>query len=241
VSFVQLFYRKLGLIRSQRYRVDRPRRRFDVACGPACLTPCSASRSCEHAGEYVSTRPTSLGTAVGLIFFELANAAKSRKQTPYNLLYPHLKTIAPFVVSKLCSNPTFAREISQLLSMGTTAFISVTLSNTLPHLFASCDRQVLVKVAQELDKPLYSLFITHSHEILAHVYLMSSSQQSDKSLSFILEILTPDAGDPSRLQLDSLIRSCMVELLTNLIITLGEENAERQETVSPLIHVRIAE
>jgi serine/threonine-protein kinase ATR len=116
--------------------------------------------------------------------------------------------------------------------MGQAGFISLTLTHTLPQLFAQCERKVLARISQELEKRPYTLFVDHSHEIFAYVYLLPTEQQIDQGLKFILETLVADAGDPAKLQLDSLLRSCIVNLLTELVSALGEESVQRREAVS---------
>jgi serine/threonine-protein kinase ATR len=72
--------------------------------------------------------------------------------------------------------------------------------------------------------------LNYSHEILAYVFQLSAAGQTAKALAFILQILN-DAADNVTIDAQSVVKSCVVPLLAELVIVMGDENAERAEVV----------
>lgn len=138
--------------------------------------------------------------------------------------------VAPFLVSRICTHPSLLVESCRFLSVSPEDFISVTLNRTLPQLFASCETKVLDEISNETGKTLASLFINHSYAILAHVFCLQGPGQTHKVLLFILNILKEAAGDVA-IDMTSVVRSCIVPLLAELVIVLGDDDLDRAETV----------
>ncbi|KAG0703892.1 hypothetical protein DFH29DRAFT_981716 [Suillus ampliporus] len=162
----------------------------------------------------------------GLAYTQLLEIAKKQRKSPYVLVSPYISQVASFVVSRKCTNPTLIFETCRFLSVHPTDFISVTLSKTLPHLFANSEGKVLEDISKELGKTTPSLFLNHSHEILAHVYQQHGPAQTTRSLTFITNILS-DAAAVGNIDIQSIVKSCVVPLLANLVVVLGDENEER--------------
>jgi len=121
--------------------------------------------------------------------------------------------------------------------MSPTDFISVSLPRTLPYLFAHCERKVLETIAKDLSKKLSALFLSFSHEILAYIFQLPGPGQTQKALTFILRVLI-DAADNVTIDVQSVVKSCVVPLLAELVIVMGDENSERAEMVSTPFHFR---
>ena len=121
-------------------------------------------------------------------------------------------------------------ETCRFISVHPRDFISVTLSKTLPYLFATFEGKVLEDISKELGEPISRLFINpnHCHEILAHVYLLHGGQ-TNRVLKFITEILSDTSGNEINIQ--SIVKSSVVSLLANLVVVLGAEDEERTTTV----------
>jgi serine/threonine-protein kinase ATR len=138
--------------------------------------------------------------------------------------------IAPFLVSRICSQPSLLAESCRFLCVSPSDFLTANLPRTLPYLFGHCDRKVLETIARDLSKKVSMLFLNHSHEILAYVFQLSATGQTAKALAFILQILN-DAADNVTIDAQSVVKSCVVPLLAELVIVMGDENAERAEVV----------
>jgi serine/threonine-protein kinase ATR len=157
--------------------------------------------------------------------------AKHHKRTPYALVSPYMHEVAPFVVSRMCTHPGLLRETCSFLSKDPADLISVTLPRTLPQLFATCELRVLREIAKDLGTKLSYLFLNHSHQILAHLFLLQGPGQTNRALSFVIKHLVEDTGHNGKIDTHSIIHSCLVPLLVELVIVMGSEDKEQAEMV----------
>lgn len=114
--------------------------------------------------------------------------------------------------------------------MSQVGFLSMTLRQTLPPVYADCNAKVLEKIAQSLEEAQSALFLANSEAVLAHVFLLPAPTRMQKALDFILQTLHPDAR--SAVPLVQIIRASVVDLLTTLVTALGVEDEERRTAVS---------
>lgn len=140
--------------------------------------------------------------------------------------------VAPLVVVRMISQPSLMRQFCQLISVAQNSFLSMTLRQTLPYVYAECDIRVLERIAQSLEEPLSTLFLSNADVVLPHVFLLPAPAKMEKALEFILQTLHPDAR--TVVPLDQIIKAHSVDLLTTLVTTLGAENDERREAVNKL-------
>jgi serine/threonine-protein kinase ATR len=142
--------------------------------------------------------------------------------------------VIPLVASRICTHPSLLAEICRFLSISPTDFITVTLSRMLPQVFANCDSKALEKIAKELSKKPSTLFLNFSHHILAHVFLLPSQVQIDNAISFILKVLR-DAADNAKIDIQSVVHSCLVPLLAELVVVMGDEDPEKAKKASTIV------
>jgi serine/threonine-protein kinase ATR len=188
--------------------------------------------NCLHAGD-LSTYVAITSVADGS-FVQVLAVTKHHKKSPYALIFPYMRQVAPFLIFRMCTKPSLLMESCRLMSISPTDFISVTLPRTLPQLFAGCELKVLEAIAKDLATKPSSLFLKHSHEVLAHVFLLQGPGQTNKALTFILKVLT-DAAENATIDIQNVVKSCVVPLLAELVIVMGDENAETAEMVSSLL------
>ena len=131
----------------------------------------------------------------------------------------------------MCTQPSMLTEACHFLSVTTPDFISATLHHTLPLLFATCESKVLEQVASNVSIKVSYLFLNRSHHILAHIFLLTGPGQTNRALSFILQLLR-NAADTASIDIQSVIKSCMVPLLANLVVGMGDEDPKKAEQVS---------
>jgi serine/threonine-protein kinase ATR len=136
--------------------------------------------------------------------------------------------IAPFIITRFSSQPDLLGEACRVMSIAPIDFIGITLPRTLPELFASCDQRVLELIAKELSTKASSLLLKHSHGILAHIFL-SNQATTTKALNFVIKVLT-DATS-SVIDIQSVVKSCVVPLLAELVIVMGDERPEVAQNV----------
>lgn len=156
---------------------------------------------------------------------------KYHKKSPWGLVSPYLSQVAPLLVSCMCTQPSMLTEACHFLSVTTPVFISATLQYTLPPLFANCESRVLEQVANNTSQKVSYLFLNRSHDILSYIFLLKGPGQTNKALSFILQLLR-NAADTASIDIQSVIKSCMVPLLAHLVVGMGDEDPDKAEQVS---------
>ncbi|OBZ70466.1 Serine/threonine-protein kinase atr [Grifola frondosa] len=159
----------------------------------------------------------------------LVALAKYHKKTPYSLVSPFMDHIAPYLVARLCTQAYLLSEFCRFISVSPGDFLSVTLNRTLPQLFASCDLKVLEAISAEIGQTPAYLLIDQTHHILAYVFRLPNVGQINKVLAFILNILRSATRDDT-IDTATLVRSCLVPLLGELVIVLGDENDDIVQT-----------
>ena len=142
-----------------------------------------------------------------------------------------MSQIAPLLASRICVQPNILAETCRFLSQTTMDLLSTTLPSTLPPLFAACDAPVLNQIAKEVSRKPSYLFLSHSHLILAHVFLLDGATQTSHALNFIVQVLI-DAAENKNIDVQSIVKSCLVPLLTELVVVMGDEDARKVQLVS---------
>lgn len=148
--------------------------------------------------------------------------ARHFKKTPYSLILPFMNQVAPYILKQLPMQPDLLKEACRLMSIAPADFIVITLPRTLPELFADCDAKALETISRELDTKASSLLLKHSHSILAHIFILHDNTATNKGLSFVLKVLT-DATS-SAIDIQSVVKSCIVPLLAELVVGMGDED-----------------
>lgn len=162
----------------------------------------------------------------------MLSVAKYHKKTPYTLILPFMDTVSPFLISRMCTQPLLLMEACRLMSVVPSDFISITLPRTLPQLFANCELKTIEAIAKDLSTKPSSLLLKHSPEILAHVFLLSGTGPTHKALTFIVKVLTDATQHTVSIDIQSVVKSCIVPLLAELVIVMGDENQEKVEMVN---------
>ncbi|KAI0353102.1 hypothetical protein OH77DRAFT_1497585 [Trametes cingulata] len=173
------------------------------------------TQMCEH-------NPILKGTAI----MQLHALVKHHDKSPYSLTAPYLHRIAPYLVHRLKTHPDGVQEFCHFLSVAQRDFIQITLKHTLPQLFAESDLKGLEAVAAEMNTNVAMLVLDYGHHILAHAFMLQGIGQTNKTLQFILNVLKAAATEGSTLQITSIIGSCTVLLLTEIVICLGDEDPD---------------
>jgi serine/threonine-protein kinase ATR len=164
------------------------------------------------------------------ICWQLRKIAQNRCKSPYNLIFPYMSDVAPLVVSRLCTHPLLLRETCQLFTMGQAGFLSMTLAHTLPHVVANRDAKVLQRIAEHVQEAPASLLVNHMELVLPHIFLLQDSSETEAALKFIAQTISSDANG-RKIHVDQIIKSCVVDLLTTLVISLGDDSEIRRTAV----------
>ena len=153
-------------------------------------------------------------------------------KTPYKLLEPHFGDIARYLVGHWPHQPGLLLETCRLVSQEPSEFILATLVHTLPLLFANRNKVVIEKIAQNLGFTPSTLFLDFSKDVLTQVFLLPDQVQTDNALEFILQLMpTPSGGS---INAQTLVRSCIIELLGTFVFMLGSVESKKENEVSLL-------
>lgn len=151
--------------------------------------------------------------------------AKHYKKSHFDFLSPYMGQIVDFTMSRVTSDPALLVELCRFLSLGIPEFIRHTLSETLPKFIIQRNRPVLDCIKNALGERISALVFGLAAELLARIFLLRDSTAIDDALTFTLDLLNENTGQ-QRVTLESLILSCDVPLLTELVIALHSEDRE---------------
>ncbi|KAI5993676.1 hypothetical protein EDD15DRAFT_2388093 [Pisolithus albus] len=120
---------------------------------------------------------------------------------------------------------TLLAETCQFLSVRPRDFLSVTLPWTSCRLYLPiATNKVLERSSTELEKTPASFFLSHSHDILSFVFRLQGPGETRKALTFIVNVVAPES---TMVDIKSIVGSCLVPLLAELVMVLGDENEEQ--------------
>ncbi|KAK2465988.1 hypothetical protein APHAL10511_001629 [Amanita phalloides] len=162
----------------------------------------------------------------GLACVKFLAIVKWHNKTPYSMIQLHLDQIAPFLISRVYSQPVLFHEACRVMGIPPNQFIVSNLSRALPQLFVDCEKAVLESVSKELGTKSSTLFLKYSHKILAHTFLQAG--QTRKAVNFILTTLAANSHDAS-IDIASVIKSCLLPLLAELVVNLGDDSLSNVE------------
>ncbi|KAF9450926.1 hypothetical protein P691DRAFT_724995 [Macrolepiota fuliginosa MF-IS2] len=158
----------------------------------------------------------------GMASIQLVSLAKHHSKTPYTLLLPYLDQIAPFLIARISSIPSLLHETCKLMSIAPADFIMVNAPRTFPSLFAGCDAKAIDAVSREVGQKASTLFLNHSHVILAHLFMLPKPTET-KAIGLVLKILA-DASQSEAIDLQVIVKLCLVKILGELVVAMGDEN-----------------
>ncbi|KIK96405.1 hypothetical protein PAXRUDRAFT_310274 [Paxillus rubicundulus Ve08.2h10] len=166
---------------------------------------------------------------------QLSELTKRYNKGPYALLLPYLHKIAPFIVSRKCTNPDLFAETCRFVSVYPTDFLAVTLSKTLPPLFADREARVLEDISGELGKKSSILFFNQAPRILAHILQLQGPGQTNQALDFILKVVVAEANEDSEnstIDIAAIVKSCLLPLLAELVVMLGDDGVDQASSAT---------
>lgn len=168
---------------------------------------------------------------ISLTDLQLRGLANFYKKTPYALVDPFLPQLAPFLMSKLASQPTLMSETCRFLGLKPDGFIYATLDYTLPQLFATYNDKAIKAVIDQGGINIVSLFMEHAHRILAYAFRLQAPGQTHKVLNFTVGLLKDLSQSNLELDVSRLVASCRTQLFTELVIALGDEDPDLADYV----------
>lgn len=160
----------------------------------------------------------------GSAYMKIDAVKQTTNKTIYSLLGRHVDRVAPFLVSRYCTQPGLLTEMCRLMGMSTATFISMTRHQTYPGLFGNCELKVLQRISRELEVPVSGLYLPEAPQILAHVFRLPGLGQTRKALDFIEKIVASNLSEGTSISIQELVKSCQVQVLAELVVDMGYEH-----------------
>ncbi|KAF8076761.1 hypothetical protein FPV67DRAFT_1472577 [Lyophyllum atratum] len=157
----------------------------------------------------------------GSAYMKIDAVKQTTNKTIYSLLGRHVDRVAPFLVSRYCTQPGLLTETCRLMAMSTATFISMTRHQTYPELFGNCELKVLQRISRELEVPVSGLYLPEAPQILAHVFQLPGPGQTKKALDFIEKIVASNLSEGTTISIRDLVKSCQVQVLAELVVDMG--------------------
>ncbi|KAJ7228144.1 hypothetical protein GGX14DRAFT_547392 [Mycena pura] len=170
----------------------------------------------------------------GTACMQIIAVADHHNKSVLATMLPYFDQIAPFLILRMCTHPELFVEACRMMHVLPEDFISTTLSRTLPHIFAACEVKVMEAIGKALNSKPSTLLLNHSPEILAHLFLLPGPGKTEKALSCLLSVLT-DSAHQKEIDLHSVVKSSIVQLIAQLVIVMGDEEPGTANNAIPAL------
>ncbi|KAJ2851932.1 hypothetical protein IWW36_000705 [Coemansia brasiliensis] len=159
---------------------------------------------------------------------QLLLVSQAQKQPLAQLLAYFAPQISCILASTLKSqnpSPSFA-QCMQMLETSTAEFLDKHQARIVPYLFVSGNENALRAVAEILNTPLPVLCVNQAAPIFAQIFLMDD-QLMQQAMQRFVDLLSAESGldqEQVEVNIPSLLRSCLVNLVFNLVLALGDQD-----------------
>ena len=145
------------------------------------------------------------------------------------LFAPYWRTIAITVVQDLHRRPQIAQQMSDLLAMSVSDFLSMTQVYTVPHFVLTKKKDVLQRIADACGQSIMALCREHNNlaAILSCVLLQTSSDVESLVMN-LLNAVSPEFGN---VDCAELLRSEPQATASELLRAAGESDEVRKAKV----------
>ncbi|KIO32842.1 hypothetical protein M407DRAFT_66218 [Tulasnella calospora MUT 4182] len=175
-----------------------------------------------------------LGQSTSLIqalaYSQLLSLARFHEKGPFALLSPHLQHISCFVTARICSGPSHLQETCRFLGRSIPDFLAISQMHTLPELVATKNREAIAAMAVHMDKSVGTLLLPLSSKILAHVLMLPRDDESSSALDFFAAAVVE--GSHEAIGLDMLLNSHRMEIISELVTSMGEDEQSRKAIIA---------
>ncbi|KAG9049511.1 serine/threonine-protein kinase M1 [Tulasnella sp. UAMH 9824] len=175
-----------------------------------------------------------LGQSTSLIqalaYSQLLSLARFHEKGPFALLSPHLQSVSRFVTARICSGPSHLQETCRFLGRSIPDFLAISQMHTLPDLVATKNREAITAMAVHMDKSVGTLLLPLSSKILAHVLMLQRDDESSSALDFFAAAVVE--GSHEAIGLDMLLNSHRMEIISELVTSMGEDEQSRKALIA---------
>lgn len=130
---------------------------------------------------------------------------------------PFMPEIAPFVVSKSCTNPLTLPEFANFLGVNVVQFLRGFLEDILPPLYGDLNKAALEIIERELQTIPALTLVETAHQVLAYACLLLPPRSS-KAITFIDKTMRDGNAETSAYALAS---SMKTKTLANIVAAMG--------------------
>jgi len=152
------------------------------------------------------------------------------------LFAPYWGTVAVAVVQDLPRRPQVAHQISDLLGMSVSDFLSLTQVHTIPFFVLTKKQDVLQRIADACGQSIMVLCREHNNlaAILSNILLQGSSDVE----SLVMSLLNAVSKEFSSVDCAELLKSEPQATATELLKSAGEDDEVKLPQVTKIIHFR---
>ena len=153
------------------------------------------------------------------------------------LFAPYWRTIAVIVVRDIHRRPQIAQQISDLLAMSVSDFLSMTQVHTVPFFVLTKRQDVLQRIADACGQSIMVLCREHNNlaAILASV-LLRTSRDVESLVMALLNAVSPEFGN---VDCADLLKSEPQSTASELLRAAGEEDETKRQKVSRPLEERV--
>ena len=153
------------------------------------------------------------------------------------LFAPYWRTIAVTVVQDIHRRPQVAQQISELLAMSVSDFLSMTQVHTVPFLVLTKKQDVLQRIADACGQSIMVLCREHNNlaAILSCV-LLRTSKDAESLVMALLNAVSPEFGN---VDCAELLKSEPQSTASELLRAAGEDDEIKESKVSEHIAVSL--
>lgn len=188
--------------------------RSDGEAGNQAL--CTLVMQLGHSNVFVKSR----------VYITLTQLATDRRCTTYQLLAPHLETLAPDIVERMTRTPHLFLEVLQLTKQNHSRFLQATLQYTLPRLIENDDDKTLELVVKGIGGGSLSTICFNNAPAVLRVFIMMPPMKRDRCIrTFCKKIREGEAEEMLR----TLIKGYSIELLGFAVANLGHASGMQRK------------
>lgn len=160
---------------------------------------------------------------------QLLAVAAYREKTPYTLISPHLERISTLLAANVLDNRALVSQAMLLLGTNRQNFFQMTLRFAIPAMVIKRDLKALEEIAGIVQETLGVMMLDGASVALAKIFLLPKGYTA--ALDFLVHTVRAQTSQSANtnVTVQSLMTSCIVNLVVSLIIELGDDEVAVQD------------
>ncbi|KAJ3252885.1 serine/threonine-protein kinase M1 [Chytriomyces hyalinus] len=165
---------------------------------------------------------------------QIKSIAKVYSKNVHDLMLPYLSDISIYLIDHLSVDGQL-KEFSKLLGLSQKSFIERTIAFTLPHLIIQEKEDVIQELGIILSTNVGVLCVNQMSHVLKSIFMQNSEAKATSAISYVIKITRLEIQ--KEVSVKGLIVSCELELITNLVMELGDMNEGRKAKAKKALDV----